>query len=330
MRILIVGLGSMGKRRIRNLNHLGAGEIAGFDLRSDRREEVDATYGINTYADFDEAIDKFAPDALVISTPPKFHYQYARAAVDLAVPCFMEASVVDQDKYTKLALDAKEAGVFVAPSCTMRYFPGPRLVKEIVDSGLIGEVLSINYQTGQYLENWHPWENINDFYVSDPITGACREIVPFEFTWLNDIFGTPTPLACTKAKLSGLDAEIDDIYIMTLRYPNGALASVTVEVLSQPQATRELRLLGSNGQLVFSADEGVVRYATINDPSEWVITNLASGNVESGYINPEEPYIEEMAAFLLSVSKKDGSHFPNTLQEDALILDLLGKLESLA
>jgi predicted dehydrogenase len=48
MRILIVGLGSMGKRRIRNLNHLGAGEIAGFDLRSDRREEVDATYGINT------------------------------------------------------------------------------------------------------------------------------------------------------------------------------------------------------------------------------------------------------------------------------------------
>jgi predicted dehydrogenase len=330
MKILVVGLGSMGKRRIRNLSHIDAGTIAGFDIRTDRREEVNAIHGIDTYADFNEAIEKFAPDALIISTPPKFHYQYARAAVDMAVPCFVEASVVDQDKYTKLALDAREAGVFVAPSCTMRYFPGPRMVKEIVDSGIIGEVLSINYQTGQYLENWHPWENIKDFYVSDPITGACREIVPFEFTWLNDIFGTPTPLACTKSKVSKLDAEIDDIYVMTLRYPNDAIASVTVEVLSQPQATRELRLLGSGGQLVFSADEGVVRYATVKDPSDWVIKNIAAGSVESGYINPEEPYIEEMAAFILSVIMKDESHFPNTLEEDASILDLLERLESLA
>jgi predicted dehydrogenase len=330
MKILVVGLGSMGKRRIRNLSHLNAGTIAGFDLREDRRLDVESTYGIATFDDFEDAIEKFTPDALVISTPPKYHYQYARAAVDMAKPCFVEASVVDQDKYAQLADDAKVAGVFVAPSCTMRYFPGPKKVKEIIDSGLIGDVLSINYQTGQYLENWHPWENISDFYVSDPVTGACREIVPFEFTWLNDIFGSPTPLACTKAKVSKLDAEIDDIYVMTLRYPGGAVASVTVEVLSQPQATRELRLLGSNGQLVFSADEGVVRYSVSGDPDGWITTNLSAGSVENGYINPEEPYIDEMAAFVLAVQEKNGSRFPNTLKEDAAILDLLEALEDLA
>ena len=74
MKFLLVGLGSMGKRRIRNLQHLKAGEIFGFDPRADRREESAGRYGIQTCASFDDGMAR-DPDAVIISTPPDLHAQ---------------------------------------------------------------------------------------------------------------------------------------------------------------------------------------------------------------------------------------------------------------
>jgi prephenate dehydrogenase len=49
---LIVGLGSMGKRRIRNLRFNGEEKIIGFDIRIDRRKETETKYNIQTNDDF--------------------------------------------------------------------------------------------------------------------------------------------------------------------------------------------------------------------------------------------------------------------------------------
>ena len=187
----------------------------------------------------------------------------------------------------------------------------------------------MTYQTGQYLPDWHPWERVQDFYVSQRETGGGREIVPFELTWINDIFGEPRPLACVRAKISDIDADIDDIYHCLLRYPGEMLASVTVEVVSRPKATRALRLLGSDGTIVFDADEECVRHIRVGD-EEWTRHPLTHGTVESGYINPEEPYISEMSDFTSAIERSDPSRFPNTLEADLRVLQLLRDLEHLS
>ncbi|SVD88881.1 uncharacterized protein METZ01_LOCUS441735, partial [marine metagenome] len=51
MTFLIVGLGSMGKRRIRNLRINGEEKIIGFDIRIDRRKEAETKYNIQTIDD---------------------------------------------------------------------------------------------------------------------------------------------------------------------------------------------------------------------------------------------------------------------------------------
>lgn len=329
MRFLVVGLGSMGKRRVRNLRALGHDEIAGFDPRQDRLDEAVAKYGIAPYADFAAALEGFRPDALVISTGPRWHMDYAEQAAARGLPCFIEASVVEAERILALHRRCLENGPLMAPSCTMRYFPGPRKVKELIRAGAIGKVLNFNYQTGQWLPDWHPWEDIRDFYVSDPQTGGCREIVPFELTWLNDVFGEAQPLACAKGKLSDMPAAIDDLYHCLLRYPGNVLASVTVEVLSRPVACRELRVIGSSGELVFSADENQVRYTNLDHP-DWIRVDLGGGTVETGYINPEEPYIAEMADFVAAAQSGEFSRFPNTLADDYAVLQTLYRLEALA
>ena len=329
MNFLIVGLGSMGKRRVRNLKALGHSNIAGFDLRKDRREEATTTYGITTYSSFEEALKKFAPQALIISVSPESHMHYAWQGLDHEISCFIEASVVDQDRILALFHAVKNKSVVMAPSCTMRYFPGPKHVKEILASGKLGKPLNVNYQTGQYLPDWHPWESIETFYVSKRETGGAREIVPFELTWLNDLFGHPIALACVKDKLTDMPADIDDVYHCLLRYPNGVLANLSVEVISRPEATRELRVLCTNGELVMSADQNEVRYKAVGD-AHWSRIDLGSGTVQTGYINPEEPYIAEMADFVAAVQSGDASLFPNNLEDDCEVLQVLGQLEQLA
>ena len=326
MKFLVVGLGSMGKRRVRNLKALGYEEIAGFDLREDRLEEAEQKYGIKKFDSFDDSIGSFNPRAVIISTSPKFHMDYAMPCEKKGIPCFIEASVTDRKRISKLDQRISKSGVIMAPSCTMRFYPGPIKVKELISQGVLGEVLNVNYQTGQYLPDWHPWEDISEYYVSDTETGAAREIVPFELTWLNDIFGTPETLACVKAKLSKMDAPIDDIYHCLLRYPKNILANLTVEVISRPYATRELRIIGSLGELVMSADENCVRYAN-TDSREWIRHTLDSGTMEAGYINPEEPYIKELESFIEAVYSNDQSKFPNTLEDDCRILEILEALE---
>lgn len=329
MRFLIIGLGSMGKRRVRNLQALGHTLVAGFDPRADRRDEAVTRYGIQVFDSYETALTAFQPQALVISTSPSLHMKYAFSAAAKGIHCLIEASVVDAEGIGELSRMIHGSGLVMAPSCTLCYYPGPRKVKELIGEGRIGRPLNFNYQIGQYLPDWHPWERIQDFYVSERATGGCREIVPFELTWLNDIFGYPEPLACVKDKLTDIEADIDDIYHCLLRYPGGLLANITVEVISRPNAVRELRIIGTAGEIVFSTDENCVRHIAVGDP-DWTRTSLTTGTVEEGYINPEEPYIFEMADFVRAAEQANPSLFPNALEDDVRVLELLYKLEQIS
>jgi predicted dehydrogenase len=330
VKFLVIGLGSMGKRRIRNLLALGYFSIAGVDIRDDRRIEALDKYKIQTFSDFDLALQEFNPDVLIISTPPDQHMHYAYLGFYKGISSFIEASVVHMEDIQNLEYLTRNSGVMILPSCTMRYYPGPRKIKELVQSGNIGKILNVNYQTGQYLPDWHPWENIEDFYVSHRDTGAARELVPFELTWLNDIFGTPFPISCYKSKLTDMSAEIDDIYHILLSYENGqVLANITIEVISRPIAVREMRILGSHGEITFSGEHNKVRCIKLG-MNEWEEFDLNPGTQEAGYINPEEPYIAEMKDFIAAITTGNESLFPNSLMDDYDVLQILNSLEDLS
>jgi predicted dehydrogenase len=319
----------MGKRRIRNLLALGHTNIVGFDPRDDRRKEVLLKYKIATYVDFDLALRDFDPDVLVISTPPNLHMHYAQIGFKNRINCFIEASVVESEKIKELGFMNENSDIVIVPSCTMRYAEGPKKIKELVKSGNIGRILNINYQTGQYLPDWHPWEKVEDFYVSHRETGGAREIVSFELTWLNDIFGTPIPINCYKTNLTGMNSGIDDIYHFLLLYDHGVLANITIEVISRPKAVRELSILGSEGRITFSGETNLVRCIRAGS-ADWENFQLNVGTLETGYINSEEPYIAEMKDFISAVIAKDSGLFPNSLENDFQVLQTLYSLEKLS
>lgn len=325
MKAIVIGLGSMGKRRVRNLIENGITDITGFDIRLDRQVEAVNKYNIKIIDKIDiQALAAF--DSVIISTPPDLHMKYAQLAFAARKNMFIEASVVDSPVIANLNKENQNLTkpLVIAPSCTMKYFEGPKLIKKLIKENAIGKTLYFNYCVGQYLPDWHPWESISDFYVSQRATGGCREIVPFEMTWLSDIWGMPSASGSVYTKLSNMSVDIDDIYTAHLKFNDNVLGILTVEVLSRPIATREMRVVGEKGLIHFSGDQSKIFLKTLEEEK---VFDLNKGSVEKNYINPEEPYISEIKDFLRACVESNPSIFPNNLEMDVQTLQVLNDIE---
>lgn len=322
MKFLQIGLGSMGKRRVRCLQALGYKDIIGFDPRRDRREEAARLYGIKTVAGEKELYNVDA-DAMLISTPPDLHQKYLRIALARRLPVFVEASVVLKGLKELLA-QAKRKKVVVAPSCTMRFHPAIQDIKRIVKSGKYGKVTNFSYHFGNYLPDWHPWEKVKDFYVSNPVTGACREIVPFELTWLTDIVGMPTGVRAFYGKTMDVQAPIDDTYVLSLKFKS-CMANLLVDVVSR-YYIRTLVLNMERAQIQWRWDVPRVDLFEA-ETRRWVRMEQPEPKAVSGYNKniAEQMYVDEIDAFVRAA--KGTGKFPNTLEHDIAILKILEAAE---
>lgn len=323
MRILVIGLGSMGKRRVRCLLRLGRTDITGYDPRPDRRKAASTAYGIKTLASLGEgAVGRF--DALVISTPPDRHLQYLKAAVRCRRPAFVEASVILRG-LPELEKAASAAGVLIAPSCTLRFHPAVKDIKRIVLSRRYGKVTNFSYHSGQYLPDWHPWEKVSDYYVCKKATGGAREIVPFELTWLADVLGYPEKVLGFRGRTMDVGAAIDDTYALCFQLPGRAYGTLLVDVASRC-ATRNLVVNLERGQIQWKWDEGALRVYEAKS-RRWNRRGYLQGKAAKGYNKNiiEDMYVEEIRRFLAAA--QDGRRFPNTLADDIRILRLLAEAE---
>jgi predicted dehydrogenase len=324
MRILVVGLGSMGRRRLRNLQHIGGVQLAAFEPSDTRRAEVASELPIPIFATFDDGL-AWGPHALVISTPPDHHAEYALAAANMGLAFFTEASVVT-DGMADVHAAVRAGGPVAAPSCTMRFHPAVQLLRRRLEQGAIGRPLAFTHHVGQCLRDWHPWEDYRAFYAARRETGAAREIVPFELNWLTYLFGPVIELNCFRAKLSSLDADIDDIYSALLRFESDVQGSLVVEVISRP-AIRSARIVGEEGTLEWDWSARRVR--------EW----RAAGGAWVEYADPpavggpggawvaENMYIEEMRGYLRAIENGQ-EHWPFSLEDDHVLLRTLLELEA--
>jgi len=328
-KILQIGLGSMGKRRIRNLIALGINpqDIQGFDISNKRNKEIEKLYQsqIKTSNDFEKIYKELNPDILIISTPPNQHCQYFLKAAKDKKHFFVEVSTTDKG-YDKL-LSLLDNTFIAAPSCTFRYLKSIKKIKTLIDQKKIGRLLSFNYHFGQYLPDWHPWENYRKVYFSKKETGACREMFSYELMWINGIVNSKIKsIQGICKKVSNLNMKADDIYASIVEYENNVTGTILIDLLSRT-AKRTLRLIGTDGLLDWEWQDYVIKIYTVKD-KKFKTINLKKGISEKNYITTEDMYVEEMKEFLKSI--KNNTQFSYTFKDDLETLRTLYALEKSA
>lgn len=288
MKFLQIGLGSMGKRRIRCLRALGQTDIVAVDPREDRRVEAEKLYGIKAVDTLERGFAT-KPDAVLVSTPPDAHFEFVKAAFEHGAHCFCEANIIS-DGARELAALAKQKGVVAAPSATMRFHPLYQRLKSLSSDASFGKPLVMNFHMGNYILDWHPWEGLN-FYAGRKATGACREMIPFEFEWMQWIFGKVANVQCTLGKHLDLPTDMDDAYAVVAQFESGLLATVMIEVVAR-YPIRHGKLLSQKGNVVWDFDTNLLRHYD-GETQVWR-EHKAAGR---GF-NIEEMYVAEIDAFL--------------------------------
>lgn len=316
MKFLVIGLGSMGKRRVRNLQKHGERDVIGFDIRKDRAEEANRLYGIKTFSDFNKALSE-KPSVFVISCPPDKHLQYANYALDNSIPFFSEVNTDTPENMKKFVNRVEKAkGLLAAPSCTMRYHPCAAAIKEILSSGSLGKPLLLTYHSGENLEDWHPWEKVTDYYVGKKETGGGRDQIAFEMEWIRWLLGKATSVRALTTKLSDSAADIYDVYDLIVQFENKVVSNVLVDVIQRP-ADRIFRLVCEDGVIHW---DWMTHYVRAYNVPEKKLIEIPERPGYKGYM-VEEMYEDEIKQFLASL--KNHKEYPLTFREELDIVNIV-------
>lgn len=311
----------MGKRRIRNLFFNNEHSIIGFDILPERRKEVKTKYGIKVIDNLNKLSEKDF-DVMIISVPPNKHGDYIRMALQNKKHFFVEHPI-NHDGYDDIFKN-KNSNIVKAPSCTFRFYTPIKMIKRILKEGKIGKILAFQYHMGQYLPDWHPWEDYRKVYFSKKETGACREMLPFELIWLNWLMNSKVKnISGIITKISNLDMDADDIILANLEYENGILGNILIDVIAR-KPFRTLRILGTGGVLNWERLDSTIKLYDAKSKTTKTI-GAPKGRPEPGYINEEKMYNNEIKAFLDAIYSK--KPYPFTFEENLENLNTLYKLE---
>ena len=185
MNIAVIGLGSMGKRRIRLIRGMYPDyPIVGIDERPDRRTEVEEQFKIDTF-DSTGKIDRKI-DCAFVCTSPLSHALVIKECLGRKWHVFTELNLIDAGYIENMRM-AKDNGCVLFLSSTFFYREEIKYIRKKVTEDKNWNYI---YHIGQYLPDWHPWENYKDFFIGEKRTNGCREIMAIELPWLIATFGS--------------------------------------------------------------------------------------------------------------------------------------------
>lgn len=264
-RILIAGLGSIGRRHLRNLLSLGVQDLL---LYRTRPEPVEEAPELPVFTDLDLALAA-GPNLVVVSNLTAFHLGVALPAARAGCDLFIEKPVSHTwEGVEELLALVQQRRLVTLIGFDLRFEPGLRRVKSLLQEGRIGRVVSIQAQVGQYLPDWHPWEDYRQGGSARAESGGgviLDLIHELDYLlWLND---SVTDVACFADTVSSLEIETEDVAVLLLRFRNGALGTVHLDYL-QRAPSRTCRIIGEDGTILWDALEKSVRWYEAG-PARW-------------------------------------------------------------
>ena len=220
---VVVGLGSMGKRRVRDLVKLKAGRILGVDQREDRRDEVNLRFGVETLSDFNQALSQ-EPCAVLVSVPPHLHYRFCRAAIDAGAAYFVEClTSLTLEEIDDLIEQDQRCPGRAFPSCTALMNPYCQFAAARVKR--LGAVYAVHGSMTTWLPDQHPWEpamGIHYEFHRDQGGGLAEPA--FALGWFSHLLGQlPSRVIAHTAHVSDLPEGFNDLLDMIVEFDGGAV-----------------------------------------------------------------------------------------------------------
>jgi predicted dehydrogenase len=266
MKFLIAGLGSIGRRHFRNLMALGERDIV--LLRTHKATLPDdelAGYPVET--DIHAALKNHKPDAVIVANPTALHLDIAIPAAEAGCAILLEKPISD----TLVRLDtlqqaAQKSGSKILVGFQFRYHPTLNKAHELIQANALGKILTVHAHWGEYLPQWHPWEDYRQSYAArDELGGGVIRTLTHPLDYLRYLVGEIESLWSFNGHISSLELDVEDVAEIGLKFSNGAIGGVHLNYVQRPPR-HTLEIIGTDGTLRWDNADGILQLVKFPAP----------------------------------------------------------------
>lgn len=201
-----------------------------------------------SYDSVSEIIDDSNIELIVINTPSATHFEFALKAIQAGKHVLVEKPfTVTSNEAKKLFMEAKKNNCFVMPYQNRRYDSDFLSVKQVVESGKLGNLIEVHFRYDRY--NY----NISDNVIKESTiagNGLLYNLGPHVIDAAIALFGIPKKWSKVK-KRNRPNTQIDDYASIHLEYENGLQVFATVSILVA-DAQASFVLHGTKGSYIKS------------------------------------------------------------------------------
>jgi len=240
IRILVVGVGSIGERHVRCFQKTGRASVSICETNDILRADVGARYAISqTYRDILTALSQ-PHDAAVIAVPADVHVTTARQAVDARLPVLIEKPLsVTSKGVAELRQQIIRHNLVAAVGYVYRAHPALAEMKSEIDSGRLGKPIQVTAVGGQYFPKYRPSYQ-QSYYVSQERGGGAIQDAMTHLVNASEWLVGPIHKVVADADHKILQgSKVEDVVHFLARHQGGALGTYA---LNQYQAPNEVSI----------------------------------------------------------------------------------------
>lgn len=315
-RVLIVGLGSIGKRHLRIAREL----LPTADIRVLRHQpnsEI-AEYANGCIFTVEDAL-AFLPNIAVIASPAPFHIATAQALAAAGVHLLIEKPLsASLNGVTQLIETCQKQRAVLLTGYNLRFLPSLQRYRELIGEGVIGNILSVRCEIGQYLPAWRPESDYRHGVTANKkLGGGALLELSHEIDYLYWIFGEVEWVASILSRQSGLEIDVEDTAHLILGFSpkidgHQIIATLNLDLIRH-DTTRACIAIGEGGSLRW---DGLTGQVMVYRAGEKVWCELFRHQHQR-----DDSYQAEWQNFLACVS---GSRTPLITGEDGLrVLEII-------
>jgi predicted dehydrogenase len=231
-------------------------------LRSHRSTLPDdelAGYPVET--DIELALEKHKPEAVIVANPTSLHLDIAIPAAQAGCHILLEKPVSHSlDRLDILREAAQKSGSRILAGFQLRHHPTLNKARELIQSGMLGNVLTVHAHWGEYLPQWHPWEDYRQSYAARADLGGGVTVTfthPLDF--LRFLLGEIESLTALSGHISPLELDVEDVAEIGLKFASGVIGGVHLNYFQYP-TVHKLEIVGTRGTFRWDNADGILHF----------------------------------------------------------------------
>jgi predicted dehydrogenase len=318
--VLIAGFGSIGRRHFQNLRALGCSQFVFYRTYQSTISEPDVGAWPST-GSLEEAL-AHRPRIAIVANPTAKHLDVALAAARAGCHLFIEKPLSHSlERCQELAEVVRQHHLTTMIGCQFRFHPLLASLRRQLSAGRLGEVLGARAEWGEYLPDWHPWEDHRKSYSARADLGGgvvLTLIHPLDYMlWL---FGPAHGVHASIRSVPSLQtAAGDDWAEITLQLAGGVIGQVHLDYVQKPPV-HQLCVWGDRGRATWDYHAGTLSWEAADGGTQ-------TERVPDGF-ERNTMFVDEMQHFLDAVGHHRPSSIP--LEDGIAALDVALKAKSSA